>query len=68
MFRKIYGDKGYLVNVSVFERLFADDIQIITSIRRNIRNKLMSILDKAMLRKRSVIECAMDSLKNICNI
>ncbi len=31
-----------------------------------MKNKLMSVYDKIMLRKRSVIECVMDSLKNIC--
>jgi hypothetical protein len=33
-----------------------------------MKNKLMSIYDKIMLRKRSVIECVMDSLKNICQL
>ncbi len=37
-----------------------------TKIKRNMKNKLMSVYDKIMLRKRSVIECVMDSLKNIC--
>jgi hypothetical protein len=32
----------------------------------NMKNKLMSVYDKIMLRKRSVIKCVMDSLKNIC--
>jgi hypothetical protein len=33
-----------------------------------MKNKLMSAYDKIMLRKRSVIECVMDSLKDICQI
>jgi hypothetical protein len=66
LFGKLYGDKGYLVKQSVFEKLFFDGVQLITKIKRNMKNKLMSVYDKIMLRKRSVIECVMDSLKNIC--
>ena len=33
-----------------------------------MKNSLMSVYDKIMLRKRSVIECAIDSLKNICQV
>ncbi len=66
LFGKLYGDKGYLVKQSVFEKLFFEGVQLITKIKRNMKNKLMSVYDKIMLRKRSVIECVMDSLKNIC--
>jgi hypothetical protein len=68
LFGKLYGDKGYLVKQSVFEKLFFDGVQLITKIKRNMKNKLMSVYDKIMLRKRSVIECVMDSLKNICQV
>jgi Transposase DDE domain len=68
IFGKLYGDKGYLVKQSVFEKLFYDGVQLITKIKRNMKNILMSAYDKIMLRKRSVIECVMDSLKNICQI
>ncbi len=66
LFGKLYGDKGYLVKQSVFEKLFFDGVQLITKIKPNMKNKLMSVYDKIMLPKRSVIECVMDSLKNIC--
>jgi len=66
IFGKLNGDKGYIVKQSVFEKLFFEGVQLITKIKRNMKNKLMSVYDKIMLRKRSVIECVMDSLKNIC--
>ena len=66
LFAKLYGDRGYIVKQAVFEKLFFDGVQLITKIRSNMKNKLMSVYDKIMLRKRSVIECVMDSLKNIC--
>lgn len=68
LFGKLYGDKGYLVKQSVFEQLFHSGVQLITKIKRNMKNKLMSIFDKIMLRKRSVVECVNDALKNICQI
>ena len=68
LFGKVYGDKGYLVKESVFDKLFHDGVHLITKIKRNMKNKLMTVHDKIMLRKRSVIECVMDSLKNICQI
>ncbi|QKJ29474.1 IS982 family transposase [Mucilaginibacter mali] len=68
LFGKLYGDKGYLVKQSVFEHLFHSGVQLITKIKRNMKNKLMSISDKIMLRKRSVVECVNDALKNICQI
>jgi hypothetical protein len=68
LFGKLYGDKGYLVKQSVFEQLFHSGVQLITKIKRNMKNKLMSVFDKLMLRKRSVVECVNDALKNICQI
>ncbi len=68
LFGKLYGDKGYLVKQAVFEQLFHSGVQLVTKIKRNMKNKLMSIFDKLMLRKRSVIECVNDALKNICQI
>jgi hypothetical protein len=68
LFGKLYGDKGYMVKDSVFQKLFFRWCTTYYQIRKNMKNKLMSIYDKIMLRKRSVIECLMDSLKNICQL
>jgi hypothetical protein len=68
IFGKLYGDKGYIVKESVFEKLFHDGVHLVTKIKRNMKNKLMGIYDKIMLRKRIVIECVIDSLKNICQV
>jgi len=64
---KLYGDKGY-VSKTLAELLFADGIHFVTGIRRNMKNQLMSLYDKIMLRKRSIIETINDQLKNICMI
>lgn len=64
---KLFGDKGY-ISQKLFERLFVDGIQLVTKIKSNMKNSLMSLNDKLMLRKRAVIETVNDELKNICQI
>ncbi len=41
---------------------------MITNIRNNMKNVLMEMKDKIMIRKRSIIETVNDELKNICQI
>jgi hypothetical protein len=67
LFGKLFGDKGY-ISASLFETLFNDGIHLLTGIRSNMKNSLMSMYDKILLRKRSVIETINDQLKNICEI
>jgi hypothetical protein len=64
---KIYGDKGYISN-QLTKVLFMDGLHLITSIRNNMKNVLMELKDKILLRKRSVIETVNDELKNICQV
>ncbi len=67
LYGKLYADKGY-ISTSLFESLFNDGVHIVTGIRVNMKNRLMTIFDKIMLRKRSIIETINDQLKNICDI
>jgi hypothetical protein len=64
---KLFADKGY-ISKELFESLFEKGITLITSIRKNMKNRLMPLVDKLLLRKRSVIETVNDQLKNMCNI
>jgi hypothetical protein len=64
---KLYADKGY-IGKKITELLFIDGIHLITSIRNNMKNVLMELKDKILLRKRSVIETVNDELKNRCQI
>jgi Transposase DDE domain len=59
---KLYADKGY-VSREVFHTLWQRGLHLITGIRRNMRNHLMLLGDKIMLRKRFVIETVLDILK-----
>jgi len=64
IFGKLYGDKGY-INKDLFEKLFIDDLHLITKIRKNMKNALMLMHDKITLRKSVLIETVNDELK-IC--
>jgi IS5 family transposase len=60
---KLYADKGY-IGRELFHKLWRRGLHLITSIRRNMRNYLMPLADKVMLRKRFVIETVLDTLKS----
>ena len=67
IFGKVFGDKGYL-SQALKDELWEQGIQLITSIRRNMKPQLMDLADKLMLRKRSIVETINDQLKNISQI
>lgn len=67
VFGKLFADKGY-ISEKLTKILFVGDIHLITNIRNNMKNSLMTMNDKIMLRKRAVIETVNDELKNICQV
>jgi accessory colonization factor AcfC len=48
--------------------LWGNGIQMITKPRKNMKDFNISQADKIMLRKRAIIECVNDELKNICKL
>jgi len=64
---KLFGDKGYL-SQQLFEDLLQRGLHLVTTIKKNMKNRLMPLIDKILLRKRSVIETVNDQLKNISQI
>lgn len=67
LFGKLFADRGY-ISQNLFEMLFVDNIHLVTKIKKNMKNSMMSLYDKLLLRKRSVIETVNDELKNVCQI
>lgn len=67
LFGKLFGDKGYL-SQSMFEQLLQHGVQLITRLKSNMKNRLMSLSDKLLLRKRAIIESITDQLKNVSQI
>lgn len=64
---KLYGDRGY-IGKKLFEDLFSMGVHLVSNIRSNMKNKLLPLEDKLMLRKRFIIETINDQLKNISDI
>jgi len=67
LFGKFFGDKGY-VSGPLFEALYDEGGQLVTKLKRGMRNRLMPFFDKIMLRKRAIIKSVTDQLKNISQI
>jgi hypothetical protein len=67
MHGKVFGDRGYISH-ALFDTLFAQGVQLITKLRRDMKNKLLPLMDTLVLRKRSVIETVNDQLKPISQI
>ncbi len=65
---KVYGDKGYLLNPDLLQKLLSKGIHIFTKVRSNMKNKFMDLQDKFMLKKRGVIESVGAVLKEDLNI
>jgi len=67
IFGKLFGDKGY-ISKALPDLLWGNGIQMITKPRKNIKGLNISQADKILLRKRVIIECVNDELKNICKL
>jgi hypothetical protein len=68
LFGKLIADRGY-ISQALFEQLLKTfDLQLITKLRKNMKNRLMPWIDKLLLRKRAIIESVIDQLKNISQI
>lgn len=64
---KLFGDRGY-ISQKLFEELYERGLQLVTKAKRNMKQRLIKLMDKILLRKRSLIESVNDQLKNICQI
>ena len=67
LFGKLFGDRGYL-SQPLTQQLRQRGITLITKLKSNMKNKLIVMTDKLLLRKRSIIETINDQLKNISQI
>ncbi len=75
IFGKLFGgprsgslrDRGY-ISQDLFEKLYEQQLQLITRYKKNMKQKLVKLIDKILLRKRALIETVNDQLKNIFQI
>lgn len=68
LFGKVFADKGYVSQKLAQQLLESVGVQLITKLKRNMKNRLMHLSDRLMLRKRSIIETIIDQFKNISQI
>ncbi len=68
LFGKIFADKGYLSQALFHQLLDTFGLQLITKLRSNMKNRLLPVEDKLLLRKRAIAETIIDQLKNISQI
>ncbi len=67
LFGQLFGDRGY-ISQKLFDELSQRGLQLVTKARKNMKQRLVKLIDKILLRKRSLIESVNDQLKNICQI
>lgn len=68
LFGKLFGDKGYISQK--LTKLLAEEqnLELITTIKKNMKARVLAAFDKLILRKRSIIETINDQLKNVFNL
>jgi DDE family transposase len=64
---QLFGDRGYISQV-LHDVLLSQGLTLLTKIRRNMKNRLMRLWDKLLLRKRSLIETINDQLTTLSQI
>jgi transposase len=68
VFGKVFADKGYISLKLAKQLLKTAGIQLVTKLKRNMKQRLLPLTDRLMLRKRAIIETIIDQLKNISQI
>lgn len=64
---KLFGDKGYIKQALV-DDLFQQGLELITTLKKNMKQQQRSVVDRLLLRKRAIIETVNDLLKNFFQI
>ena len=59
---KVFGDRGYIAQ-KLFQELLEQGVFMVTRVKKNMKNKLMSLVDTALLLKRALIESVFSKIK-----
>ncbi len=65
---KVFAERGYISQKLAVQLYKTLGIQLVTKLRRNMKNQLMILTDKLLLRRHAIIETIIDQLKNISQI
>jgi hypothetical protein len=58
----LFGDKGY-ISSKIFKSLYLRGLKLITKIQKNMRNKLVHLHEKLLLKKRGLVESVINIFK-----
>ena len=64
---KLYADKGY-IGKEFACKMKDFGLDVVTRVRKNMKEVMHCEFDQALLRKRSLVETVFDELKNLCQI
>ena len=67
LFGLLFGDKGY-ISKDLTETLNSMGIKLVTTLKKNMKPVAVTAFEKAVLKRRSLIETVFDELKNLCQI
>lgn len=67
LYGKLFGDRGY-ISSKLFEQLFGQGIELLTNIKKNMKNRLLHVEDRLFLMKRGIVESVIELLKSACDI
>lgn len=67
LFGKLYADKGY-IGKEFAQKMKDFGVDIVTKVCKNMKKVVHSDFDRALLRKRALVETVFDELKNLCQI
>lgn len=68
LFGKLFGDRGYISQRLANDLFVRQGLRLITKLRKNMHQRLLTMTDKVLLRKRAIIETIYDQLTNRCQI
>jgi hypothetical protein len=68
LFGQVFADKGYVSQKLFKELMESVGVKLVTKLKRNMKQRLMVLSERLLLRKRSVIETVIDQMKNISQI
>ena len=59
--------KGF-ISKKAFELFYQQGLKIVTTIKKNMKNRLVQLSERLVLKKRGIIESAFDIMMTICDI
>lgn len=67
LFGLLFGDRGY-VSKNLSKVLAEQGLELITTLKKNMKPVPRTDFEKAVLRRRSLVETVIDQLKNLCQV